>query len=145
MRSHRKGLWFEVPSRRGSASITETVRAEMRAIGVRAGLCERALQRVFRAHVGATPKWVIRRHRLQEAALRIERGDVRSLAELAASQGYADPSHLARDFKAAVGRSPRDYAVMSVRGAGRRVARDRRSGRRGHPTTRSAGCDPSRR
>ncbi len=81
----------------------------------RAGLCERALQRVFRAHVGASPKWVIRRHRLQEAALRIERGEVRSLAALAASLGYADQSHLARDFKAAVGRSPRDFAAM-VRG-----------------------------
>lgn len=78
----------------------------------RAGLCERALQRVFRAHVGASPKWVIRRHRLQEAALRIERGEVRSLAELAASLGYADQSHLARDFKAAVGKSPRDFAAM---------------------------------
>ncbi len=78
----------------------------------RAGLCERALQRVFRAHVGATPKWVIRRHRLQEAALRIERGEAPSLAGLAAALGYADQSHLARDFKAAVGRSPRDFAAM---------------------------------
>lgn len=84
-------------------------------LSARAGLCERALQRVFRAHVGASPKWVIRRHRLQEAALRIERGEVRSLAALAASLGYADQSHLARDFKAAVGRSPRDFAAM-VRG-----------------------------
>jgi AraC-like DNA-binding protein len=81
-------------------------------LSARAGLCERALQRVFRAHVGASPKWVIRRHRLQEAALRIERGEVRSLADLAASLGYADQSHLARDFKAAVGRSPRDFAAM---------------------------------
>lgn len=78
----------------------------------RAGLCERALQRVFRAHVGASPKWVIRRHRLQEAALRLERGEVRSLAALAASLGYADQAHLARDFRAAVGRSPREFAAM---------------------------------
>lgn len=82
------------------------------ALSARAGLCERALQRVFRAHVGASPKWVIRRHRLQEAVLRIERGEEGSLADLAASLGYADQAHLARDFKAAVGRSPRDFAAM---------------------------------
>lgn len=39
MRSHRKELWFEVPSRRGFVNITETVRAEVRASGVREGLC----------------------------------------------------------------------------------------------------------
>lgn len=85
---------------------------DVAALSARAGLCERALQRVFRAHVGASPKWVIRRHRLQEAALRIEHGEAPSLAALAASLGYADQSHLARDFKAAVGKSPRDFAAM---------------------------------
>lgn len=39
MRSHRKELWFEVPSRRGFVNITEAVRAEVRASGVREGLC----------------------------------------------------------------------------------------------------------
>lgn len=39
MRSHRKELWFEVPSRRGFENITERVRAEVRASGVREGLC----------------------------------------------------------------------------------------------------------
>lgn len=78
----------------------------------RGGMCERALQRLFRAHVGASPKWVIRRNRLQEAALRIERGEAASIASLAASLGYADQAHLARDFKAAVGKSPRDFAAF---------------------------------
>jgi AraC-like DNA-binding protein len=77
----------------------------------RSGLGIRALQRLFRAHVGASPKWVICRHRLQEAALRLERGGDVSLARLAADLGYTDQAHLARDFKRAVGKSPSEFAV----------------------------------
>lgn len=76
-----------------------------------AGAGPRALQRLFREEVGASPKWVIRRFRLQEAALRIERGDASSLATLAADLGYADQAHLARDFKRAVGKAPSEFAV----------------------------------
>jgi AraC-like DNA-binding protein len=75
-----------------------------------AGLDTRALQRLFRDHVGGSPKWVIRRNRLQEAALRIERGEAESFADLAALLGYADQAHLARDFRNAVGRSPSAFA-----------------------------------
>lgn len=73
----------------------------------RAGLGMRALQRLFREHVGAPPKSLLRRIRLQEAALCIERGEARSLAQLAAELGYTDQAHLSRDFKAVVGMSPR--------------------------------------
>jgi AraC-like DNA-binding protein len=75
-----------------------------------AGLGPRALQRLFREHVGASPKWVIRRNRLQEVALRIERGEGATLTALAAELGYTDQAHLARDFKRAVGKSPTDFA-----------------------------------
>jgi AraC-like DNA-binding protein len=78
-----------------------------------AGAGPRALQRLFREHVGATPKAVIARSRLQEAALRLERaeGEERrvSLAKLAADLGYTDQAHFARDFKNAVGKSPRAF------------------------------------
>jgi AraC-like DNA-binding protein len=75
------------------------------------GLAARGLQRLFRDHVGASPKSVIRRFRLQEAALRIERGEPPTLAALAADLGYTDQAHLARDFKSVVGRSPRDFSA----------------------------------
>jgi AraC-like DNA-binding protein len=77
-----------------------------------AGLHPRALQRLFREHVGASPKWVIRRNRLQEVALRLERGEATSLAMLAAELGYTDQAHLARDFKAVVGKSPSAFAAF---------------------------------
>ncbi|CAN5645080.1 helix-turn-helix domain-containing protein [soil metagenome] len=76
-----------------------------------AGLHPRVLQRLFREHVGATPKLVIRRNRLREVATRIERGEAPSLADLAAELGYTDQAHLARDFKASVGKSPRAFAA----------------------------------
>lgn len=75
------------------------------------GLGVRDLQRVFRVEVGAPPKHVIRRHRLQEAAGRIERGEYVDLAELAQTLGYADQAHLTRDFKAAVGATPSAFRV----------------------------------
>ena len=38
MKSHRKELWFEVPSRRGFLNITPQVEQELRASGIRDGL-----------------------------------------------------------------------------------------------------------
>ncbi|MBX2803027.1 MAG: helix-turn-helix domain-containing protein [Myxococcales bacterium] len=80
---------------------SELLRAEQ--LAHTAGLGIRALQRLFSAYVGASPKWVIRRRRLQEAAQRVEAGSAEDLSELAFALGYADQAHLARDFKAAVG------------------------------------------
>lgn len=72
----------------------------------RMGLSPRSVQRLFRRHVGAPPKAIIRRHRLQEVAVRLERGLATDLTELAYDLGYADHAHLTRDFKAAVGKPP---------------------------------------
>lgn len=73
------------------------------------GLGVRPLQRLFRSHVGASPKWVIRRSRLQEAALRMEQGAFPTLAGLAAELGYSDHAHLSRDFKLATGKTPSQF------------------------------------
>ena len=39
MKTHRKELWFEVPSRRGFVNITPKVEEEVRRSGVQEGLC----------------------------------------------------------------------------------------------------------
>ncbi len=70
------------------------------------GLDVRTLQRRFASYVGVTPKWVIQRCRLHEAAEQLAREDAPTLARVAASAGYSDQSHFVRDFKAFVGRSP---------------------------------------
>jgi AraC-like DNA-binding protein len=88
---------------------TDPSLARVESLAELAGLSVRELQRLFRAHVGATPKHVLRRVRLQEAALRVERGEVVSLARLAAELGYTDQAHLARDFKLATGKTLRAF------------------------------------
>lgn len=66
----------------------------------------RSLQRRFRRYVGVGPKWVIRRYRLHEAAERLKSKSPPPLADLAASLGYADQAHFARDFRSVVGHTP---------------------------------------
>ena len=77
------------------------------------GLPARRLQRVFADYVGVSPKWVMRRARLHEAALRAEAGGPVAVnwAELAADLGYADQAHLTRDFTATIGVPPTRYAA----------------------------------
>ncbi|HEY9410029.1 MAG TPA: helix-turn-helix domain-containing protein [Jiangellaceae bacterium] len=82
-----------------------------------AGVSVRALQRLFAEYVGASPKWVLRRARLQEAAARADSGDAVDWASLAADLGYADQAHLTRDFTAVVGDPPGRY-VRSRAGRG---------------------------
>lgn len=74
------------------------------------GVSVRALQRLFRSHVGVSPKWVIRRVRLKEAAARIESGAVESWAQLAIALGYFDQAHLVNDFTSMIGQPPSGYA-----------------------------------
>jgi AraC-like DNA-binding protein len=85
------------------------------------GLETRALQRSFRAYVGVSPKWVIQRYRLHEAAAQLTSADPPSLAELAASLGYADQAHFGRDFKRTIGQTPQSFGRAAVSGTcGRR-------------------------
>ncbi len=74
---------------------------------------ERALQRLFSHHVGVSPKWVIGRYRMHEAAGRLEQGSEESLTELAHSLGYFDQAHFTREFKKITGDTPSAYRSRS--------------------------------
>ena len=75
------------------------------------GLTKRTLQRLFAKYVGVSPKWVIQRHRLHEAAERIGQAEPSAgYADLALELGYSDQAHFVRDFKAIVGVTPGAYA-----------------------------------
>ncbi|MGW5574082.1 AraC family transcriptional regulator [Nocardia thailandica] len=78
----------------------------------------RTLQRLFRRYIGAGPKWVLRRYRLQDGADLLAGGEVTDLARLAADLGYFDQAHFSREFAAEIGVPPLEYA----RGAGGRAA-----------------------
>jgi AraC-like DNA-binding protein len=79
-------------------------------VAERLGLSKRTLQRLFSHYVGVSPKWVIQRYRLHEAAERLAVGEVVDWPALALDLGYFDQSHFIKDFKAIVGRAPADYA-----------------------------------
>ncbi len=70
----------------------------------------RGLQRCFRRYVGVSPKWVLQRFRLHEAAAQLRGPRPPTLAALAAALGYADQAHFTRDFTHMVGQSPRAFA-----------------------------------
>jgi AraC-like DNA-binding protein len=82
----------------------------------RYGRNKRALQRLFAKYVGVSPKWVIQRYRLHEAAEQLAtRGSVNQ-ADLALSLGYSDQAHFVRDFRSIVGVSPAAYGRATRNG-----------------------------
>ena len=80
-----------------------------------AGTGVRSLQRLCAEWVGVGPTWLVRWARLHEAAGRAEGGPV-DWAQLAAELGYADQSHLVRDFTRVVGEPPARYARAAAAG-----------------------------
>ena len=78
-------------------------------VALAAGLEVRTLERAFARYVGVSPKWVLRRYRLHEAAETLRAAGAPSLVSLALSLGYSDQAHFARDFREVVGLSPRAF------------------------------------
>ena len=60
--------------------------------------------------LGLTPKWLIQRRRLQEAAELLRTGE-EGAAEVGAMLGYADQAHFIRDFSAVTGMTPGRFAA----------------------------------
>jgi AraC-like DNA-binding protein len=79
-------------------------------LAARHAMSPRTLQRLFRRYVGVSPKWVLQRYRLHEAAERIAEGRDGDWAATALELGYFDQAHFIRDFKALIGASPAQYA-----------------------------------
>ena len=102
---------------------TALVMAAAELIATNRGLCRvedlangtalgmRSLQRLFAEHIGVSPKKVIRRYRLLEAAEAASTGAEVSWARVAADLGFSDQAHLTREFTRAFGVSPARYAA----------------------------------
>ncbi|MDR7280822.1 helix-turn-helix domain-containing protein [Catenuloplanes atrovinosus] len=78
-------------------------------VAARFGLSARSLQRLFRAYVGVTPKAVLSRYRLHEAAERLADPDSGGPSQVAADLGYFDQSHFIRDFTRVLGETPGSF------------------------------------
>ena len=79
-------------------------------LAVECGTSMRQLQRRFADQVGVSPKWVIQRYRLHEAAETAAAGGDVDWARLAVDLGYSDQAHLVRSFTRAIGVPPDRYA-----------------------------------
>lgn len=90
---------------RGGAAVREAV--------LDSGLSHRHLLLRFRDATGLSPKAYARIRRFRRA-LMLMRG--RTLVELAIDAGYSDQAHLAREFRALSGVTPRTYRVANPRG-----------------------------
>ena len=72
---------------------------------------ECTLQRMTQRRIGLSPKWLIQRRRLHEAAERLAGEERPDLARVAADLGYADQAHFGRDFRAVTGLTPGEFAA----------------------------------
>jgi AraC-like DNA-binding protein len=86
-------------------------------LSAESGMTARTLQRLFADYVGVSPKWVMRRARLHEAAERADSGEPVDWALLATDLGYADQAHLTRDFTVTIGVPPARYAAAPLPGS----------------------------
>jgi AraC-like DNA-binding protein len=102
-----------IPDRRISASVRAAF-ATQRSVSVDAlvqltGWGARQLERQFRDTVGFGPKTLCRLARFQRIVRAVEPSNRPSWARLAAHAGYADQSHLAREFREFAGTTLTDY------------------------------------
>lgn len=108
------------PSYRLVLDIVATMAGDQRLTRVdqvteRFGVPTRTLQRLFRRYIGAGPKWVLRRYRLQDGADLLAHARSDDLAALAAELGYFDQAHFTKEFTAEIGMTPGEYAKTSLR------------------------------
>lgn len=69
---------------------------------------ERNLQRLFKQMIGISPKWVIKKYRIQEVLSQFEDGNF-NWQDLLETLGYFDQSHFNKDFKDFIGLTPKEY------------------------------------
>lgn len=80
---------------------------EIREVARACGVHPVSLARRYRRHFGVSPAFALRQARVTKAAAAIGRGP--DLAETADECGFADQSHLTRDFRSVFGLSPARY------------------------------------
>jgi AraC-like DNA-binding protein len=105
------------PKARLCQEITQCIQEDRELIGVaqvaeQFQLPKRSLQRLFQQYVGVSPKWVIQRFRLHEAAESLSKGE--DATQLAYQLGYFDQAHFSKDFKSVVGLSPSAYMARCL-------------------------------
>ncbi len=82
-------------------------RSSIAAVAHCAGMSQSALERQFRAAVGASPKTLSRLARLQHVCCLWDAD--KNLTDIAHEAGYFDQPHMVRDFRLFTGQAPEDF------------------------------------
>ncbi|CAN5252376.1 AraC family transcriptional regulator [soil metagenome] len=90
--------------------LSSTPGLEVRTVADAVGVHAVSLARRYRRHFGRSPATAIRQARADRAAGLVARG--RDLADVADSVGYADQSHMTREFMAFYGLTPARYRAI---------------------------------
>jgi len=96
------------------AAISSREMTQVEQMAAQFNISTRALQRLFSRYVGVSPKWVIQRFRLQEAAERMDTGDVTDWTALSQELGFFDQAHFIKAFKSLIGKSPDAYRKATL-------------------------------
>lgn len=78
-------------------------------------ISQRQLERLYKTHVGISPKKYARLLRVEQARIAIKRDPMSSATDIGNATGFYDQAHFIREFKAIIGMTPNDYAVRSIR------------------------------
>jgi AraC-like DNA-binding protein len=81
------------------------------------GIGERRLQQLFHTHVGLTPRATSRLARLHALLRTLRAQPAPAWAELAIDAGYCDQPHLANEFRALCGLTPREFLGRAASGS----------------------------
>jgi transcriptional regulator GlxA family with amidase domain len=99
------------PAARRAAELIRRARGRVmvRSLTDELGLSARQLERLFRDHVGVSPKEAARIARFRHAVELMHSRPVPSLAHIAFECGYVDQAHLTREFRTLAGSTPASY------------------------------------
>jgi len=84
-------------------------RMPLRSLQEELRVTERGLQRLFAEHIGVSPKIYSRICKFQPAFRQLSAGNFSRLSDIAYDNGYADQSHLIREFREFTGLTPGGY------------------------------------
>ncbi len=88
----------------------QTVIADLSA---KVGYSQKHLIKLFKEHVGTTPKGFVKIMRFQKAVAEIEKNPGTSWASIAYESGYYDQAHFINDFRSFSGFTPGQFAGMN--------------------------------
>ncbi|MGH7711464.1 MAG: helix-turn-helix transcriptional regulator, partial [Gemmatimonadaceae bacterium] len=105
----RRAPWLRIARDYVSANFRESF--SLTHLAQLTGVHPAYLSRAFRLHTGETLSALVRRLRLEHAAVRLVRDDA-AIGLIGLDAGFADHSHFTREFKRATGTTPQEYREL---------------------------------